>query len=351
MATVDEWPDILEVLVAGEDLSQEQAARAMGAIMSGEPTPSQIAAFLVALRMKGPCHAEMCGLLSAMLDAAEPIPIDGAGLIDTCGTGGSPQRRVAAFNVSTGAAVVAAAGGARVCKHGNRRATATSGSADVLETVGAVINLGGAGVAACIEQSGLGFCFAPRYHPGMRHAGPVRRELRVRTVFNFLGPLANPARPKGQVVGVSDPTMAGELARVLQANGATRAMVVFGHDGLDELTTTSTSTVYELRDGEVNRFTLDPRELGIARAGRGDLEGGDAATNAAAVRAVLNGEPGPVRDIALLNAAAALVVAGRADKIGDALELARAAVDSGAGARVLEDWLRVAGEAYTAEEG
>ena len=347
--TVDDWPEILEVLVGGEDLSQEQAARAMAAIMSGEPTPSQIAAFLVALRMKGPCHAEMCGLLDAMLDAAEPIPIDGSGIIDTCGTGGSPQRRVAAFNVSTGAALVAAGGGARVCKHGNRKATATSGSADTLEALGAVINLGGDGVASCIEESGLGFCFAPRFHPGMRHAGPVRRELRVRTVFNFLGPLANPARPKGQVVGVSDPTMAAELARVLQANGATRAMVVFGHDGLDELTTTTASTVVELAEGRIRTYDVQPVAFGLEQVDTDQLAGGDAAVNADLLKRIVGGEGGPHRDIVVLNAGAGLFVAGVAGSLEEGVAKAQESIDSGAAARTLDRFVEAYQNAADAE--
>ena len=332
--TID-WPQVLDRLASGEDLSQAEAAGAMRAIMTGESSAAQIAAFLMALRMKRPSHEEMCGLLAAMLDAAEPLPIAGD-VIDTCGTGGSPQRRVAAFNVSTAAALVAAGGGAQVCKHGNRKATATSGSADTLEALGVVIDLDPVGVGRCVEASGMGFCFAPRYHPGMRHAGPVRRELRVRTVFNFLGPMANPARPTGQVVGVSDPTMAPELAAVLGANGATRAMVVFGHDGLDELTTTTASTIYELGDGEIRHYDVQPAALGLEPVTTDDLAGGDPDTNALLVRRLLDGEQGPHRDIVVLNAGAALVVAGIAATLEEGVAGAQAAIDSGAAASVLE---------------
>jgi anthranilate phosphoribosyltransferase len=269
-----------------------------------------------------------------MLDAAEPLPIAGD-VIDTCGTGGSPQRRAAAFNVSTAAALVAAGGGAQVCKHGNRKATATSGSADTLEALGVVIDLDPAGVARCVEESGMGFCFAPRYHPGMRHAGPVRRELRIRTVFNFLGPMANPARPTAQVVGVSDPSMAPELAAVLRANGAKRAMVVFGHDGLDELTTTTASTVYELADGEIDHYDVQPAGLGLQPVTTEDLVGGDPETNAALLRGILDGERGPHRDIVVLNAGAALAVAGIAASLEDGVAAAAAAIDSGAAASAL----------------
>ncbi len=330
-----DWADVLERLIAGEDLSQGEAAEAMASIMSGTATHAQIGGFLVALRTKGPSHGEMCGLLAAMLDAAEPLPVDGE-LIDTCGTGGSPQRRVAAFNVSTAAALVAAGGGARVCKHGNRKATATSGSADTLEALGVVVDLGPSGVAKCIDASGMGFCFAPHFHPGMRHAGPVRRELRIRTVFNFLGPLANPARPSGQVVGVSDPSMAPELAAVLRTNGARRAMVVFGHDGLDELTTTTASTVVELDDGQIRTYDIQPAGLGLEPVSSDDLAGGDPQTNASLVRSVLSGKPGPHRDIVVLNAGAALFVANIAHSLDEGVAAAQQSIDSGAAASVLD---------------
>ena len=330
-----DWAEVLEQLIAGHDLSQAEAAAAMSSIMAGEATPAQISGFLVALRTKGASHEELCGLLAAMLDAAEPLPVDGP-VIDTCGTGGSPQRRVAAFNVSTAAAIVAAGGGARVCKHGNRKATATSGSADTLEALGVVIDLGPAGVARCIEESGMGFCFAPHFHPGMRHAGPVRRELRIRTVFNFLGPMANPARPRGQVVGVSDPSMANELAHVLRANGAHRAMVVFGHDGLDELTTTTASTVVELNEGEIRTYDIQPAGLGIKPVEGGDLLGGDANANAALVRGIVDGKAGPHRDIVVLNAGAALFVANVAHSLDEGVAAAQQSIDSGAAASTLD---------------
>jgi anthranilate phosphoribosyltransferase len=330
-----DWAEVLERLIAREDLTRAEAAAAMESIMAGDATPSQISGFLVALRAKGASHEELCGLLAAMLDAAEPLPISGD-VIDTCGTGGSPQRRVAAFNVSTAAALVAAGGGARVCKHGNRKATATSGSADTLEALGVVIDLGPAGVARCIEESGMGFCFAPHFHPGMRHAGPVRRELRIRTVFNFLGPMANPARPRGQVVGVSDPSMAGELAGVLGANGPPRAMVVFGHDGLDELTTTTASTVVELNDGEIRTYDVQPAGLGLQQVTSDDLLGGDPETNAALVRGIVDGKPGPHRDIVVLNAGAALFVAKCAHSLAEGVASAQESIDSGAAASTLD---------------
>jgi anthranilate phosphoribosyltransferase len=343
------WPALLDRLVEGEDLSQAEAAGAMGAIMGGESSPAQISAFLVAMRMKRATHEELCGLLAAMLDAAEPLPIDGD-VIDTCGTGGSPQRRTAAFNVSTAAALVAAGGGAQVCKHGNRKATATSGSADTLEVLGVVIDLDPAGVARCVRDSGMGFCFAPRYHPGMRHAGPVRRELRIRTVFNFLGPMANPARPRGQVVGVSDPTMADELAHVLRTNGAKRAMVVFGHDGLDELTTTTASTVYELADDAIRHYDIQPAGFGLEPVSGDDLAGGDAEANAALVRGILEGKRGPHRDIVVLNAGAALFVAEVAHSLEEGVARAQEAIDSGAAAATLERLAAASQAAATAAE-
>ena len=259
-------------------------------------------------------------------------------VIDTCGTGGD---RSGTINVSTVAAFVAAGAGARVCKHGNRAATSAAGSADVLEALGVVIDLGPDGVAACVEQAGMGFCFAARFHPAMRHAIPVRRELGVPTVFNFLGPLANPARVRRQVVGVSDPAMAEKVLGVLRANGADHAWVVYGHDGLDELTTADRSTVHEWRHGEVRRFEVDPAALGLAPAVRGDLVGGDAATNATLARSILEGAPGARRDIVVLNAAAALVVAGVCADLAAGVAAAEKSIDSGAATRVLDDLVRV----------
>ncbi len=232
-----------------------------------------------------------------------------------------------------------------MCKHGNRAASSRAGSADVLEALGVVIDLGPDGVAECVEQAGMGFCFAARFHAAMRHAVPVRRELGVPTVFNFLGPLANPARVRRQVVGVSDPRMAEKVLGVLQANGADHALVVYGHDGLDELTTADTSTVLELRDGTVRAYVVDPVELGLAPCTRADLLGGDAATNAGLARSVLDGARGPHRDIVVLNAAAALVVAGVSDDLADGIAAAAASIDGGHAAAVLEAMVRVSGAA------
>lgn len=327
---------MLGALCARRDLTVEEAEAAMGEILDGAATPAQIAAFIVGLRMKGETAEEMAGLLRAMLAHAEPVPVDQAlrdRLVDTCGTGGDRRHTI---NVSTAAALVVAGAGVPVCKHGNRAASSASGSADVLEALGVVIDLGPEGVARCITEAGMGFCFAPRFHPAMRHAAPVRRELGVPTVFNFLGPLANPARVRRQVLGVSDPGMAERMAAVLRAEGAERALVVYGHDGLDELTTTTTSTVFELQGGEVRVYAVDPAELGLGPAALADLEGGDAAANAACVRRVLDGERGPKRDLVVLNAAAGLVAAGVAEGLPDGVELAAAAIDEGRAAAVLE---------------
>lgn len=341
-AALGGWPVLLGRLLAGDDLSGEEAGAALGEVLSGAAGEAQIAAFVTALRMKGETVEELAGLVRAMLAHAEPLPLQ-RDLVDTCGTGGDRSRSI---NVSTIAALVVAGAGARVCKHGGRAASSAAGSADVLEALGVVVDLGPRGVARCVEEIGMGFCFAPRFHPAMRYAIPVRRALGVPTVFNFLGPLANPARARYQVVGVSDPAMAEKMLGVLVANGASRAMVVYGHDGLDELSTTGPSTVLQAvvatpqSSPEITMSTVDPAELGLAPATMDDLRGGDAATNAQAVRQVLAGEKGPHRDIALLNAAAALVVCGQADDLGAGLALASSVVDDGRADAVLEALVR-----------
>jgi anthranilate phosphoribosyltransferase len=330
------WPAVLSTVMAGDSLSADEARAAMGEILAGDATPAQISGFLVALRMKGESADEMAGMVGAMLDASERVPVDPVGLVDTCGTGGSPSRRSAAFNVSTIAAVVVAGAGGRVCKHGNRGASSTSGSFDLLEALGVRIDLGPEEVARCIDEVGIGACFAPRFHPAMRHAGPPRRELGVPTVFNLLGPLANPARVRRQVVGVSQPAMAERMARVLEMNGAEHVLVVSCADGLDELSTTGTSDVVELRDGELTSWTVDCGDLGLAPCTIDDLAGGDATTNAALARAILAGESGPHRDVVVLNAAAALYVAGTVADLAAGIEHAMAAIDSGAAATTLD---------------
>ena len=343
------WPAVLGPLTAGVDLGAEQAAAALTEILEGNATSGQIAAFIVALRMKGETVEEMVSLLATLLEFAEPVPLPaGLAVVDTCGTGGD---RSGTINVSTMAAVVVAGAGAPVCKHGNRAASSPSGSADVLEALGVAIDLGPVQVARCVETVGMGFCFAPRFHAALRHAGPTRRELGVPTVFNFLGPMANPARARRQVLGVSDPAMAEKMIGVLRANGAERALVVYGHDGLDELTTTTTSTVWELRDGSVRTYAVDPAELGLPASNPEALLGGDAVRNAELTRRVLAGEHSPQRDFVLLNAAAGLVAAGLADDLIGGLEAATASVDDGRAAVVLDRLIKASQEQAAASEG
>ncbi len=327
------WSELLDLLADGHDLSLEQTQTAFDAVLAGEATPAQIGALLLGLQFNGITTDELTGVVRSLMNACEGFSVD-ADAIDTCGTGGSLQRRQAAFNVSTVSSFVVAGAGGKVCKHGNRRASATSGSADLLEALGVQVELEGAGVSRCVASAGVGFMLVPKFHPGMRHAGPVRRELGIRTVLNFAGPLANPAGVKRQVVGVADGSMASTVARVLLANGAERAMVVFGHDGLDELTITGPSTVLEIRDGLVVEHLIEPKALGI-KVQRRAPEGGDTAANVALARSVLAGDAGPHRDIVVLNAAAGLVVAGVIDDIADGVLCATEAIDSGAAAAAL----------------
>lgn len=336
------WSGVLRTLIAGDDLSASHAGAALAEVLEGAATSAQIAAFVVALRIKGETVAEMSGLVQAMLQAAERVPLPpGLVAVDTCGTGGARSRRAAAFNVSTIASFVIAGGGAAVCKHGNRAASSTSGSADLLEALGMVIDLGPEGVARCVTEAGLGFCFAPRFHPSMRHAGPTRRELGVPTVFNFLGPLANPAGVRRQVVGVSDPGMAEKMIGVLEAKGADRALVVYGHDGLDELTTADSSTLLELVNREVRSSAVDPAALGLSCPDGRAPAGGDPQRNAELCRSVLAGERGPHRDIVALNAAAGIVVCELAGDMAEAVELAQAVIDDGRAADVLDRLVKV----------
>jgi anthranilate phosphoribosyltransferase len=315
---------ILARLVRGDDLDAREVAAALGEILEGRVTDVQAAGFIVAMRAKGETEEELATFVTTMHRYSERVAVDGA--IDTCGTGGD---RAGTINVSTMAALIAAGAGVKVVKHGGRASSSQCGSADVLEALGVAIELGPEDVATCVADAGVGFCFAPRYHPAMRFVGPARRELAVPTTFNFVGPLANPARVRRQAVGVSDETMATKMLGTLRALGAERAVVFHGDDGLDELTTTTTSTVHELVDGGISTFTVDPMDLGISRAEPPALAGGDAATNAAAVEAVLAGDKGAHRDIALLNAAAALVVAGTAPDLAAGVEIATDAIASG----------------------
>lgn len=328
------WAAVLGPLTDRRDLPATHAEAAMAEILAGSATPAQIAGFIVALRMKGETVDELRGLLDAMASAAARVPLASVeGVVDIVGTGGDRSHSV---NVSTMAAIVVAGAGVPVCKHGNRAASSRCGSADLLEALGVNLDLDPEGVARCVETAGMGFCFAPRFHPSMRHAGPTRRELGVPTVFNLLGPLANPAGVRRQVVGVADAAMAERMARVLAARGAERAMVVRGDDGLDELTTTTTSTVVELVDGDVRTTTVDPAHLGIDRCRPDELVGGDAVANADVARRVLAGEKGPHRDVVVLNAAAGLVVGGAAPDLVEGVERAAASIDAGLAAAALD---------------
>jgi anthranilate phosphoribosyltransferase len=329
------WPGVLTTLTNGGDLGVEGGQAVMQEILSGSATPAQIAGVIIALRMKGETIDEMTGMVRAMQGASVPITLD-VDAIDVVGTGGSPTLRRAALNVSTMAAFVVAGAGVPVCKHGNRKASSTSGSFDVLEALGVNIEVTPEQVARCVAEAGVGFCFARAFHPAMRHAGPVRAELGVPTVFNVLGPLSNPARVTRQVVGVADGSLAERMIGVLRNNGSVRSMVVHGTDGLDEMSTTAPTVVFELRDGEITRYEVDPAGLGIQPVSVADLEGGDAARNAEIVGTVLAGQIGPHRDIVLLNAAAGLVVGGAADDLPGGLELAAASIDGGKAAAALD---------------
>jgi anthranilate phosphoribosyltransferase len=344
------WPDAIGRLLRREDLPDELVEQAMSAILAGDATDAQIAAFAVGMRGKGETPAELATLVRTMLSFAERVDLSDvdAPLIDTCGTGGD---RAGTVNVSTMAAIVAAAAGARVAKHGGRAASSQCGSTDVLEALGVVIDLGPDGVARCVREAGIGFCFAQRYHSAMRFAAPVRRELGTPTTFNFLGPLANPAGVRRQVLGVADPGMAGRVIGALQQLGTERALVFYGHDGLDELTVSTTSTVHELRDGDVRVYDVDPADFGIGRADHGALAGGDAAGNADVVHKTFAGTSGPIRDIVTLNAAAALVVADLVDDLGAGVELAGALVDDGRAGATLDAFVRVSVAAREAGVG
>ena len=333
------WPDVLSTLVAGRDLTTEQARWAMDEVFAGAATPVQLAGFVVALRAKGETVEEVSGIADAMLAAANPISVPGR-LLDVVGTGGDRSMSV---NLSTMAAIVAAGAGALVVKHGNRSASSQSGSADVLEALGIRLDLAPDRVGQVAQVAGITFCFSAAFHPAMRHAAVPRRELGIATTFNILGPLTNPVRPHAQAIGCADVRMAPVMAGVL-AGRPVDAWVFRGDDGLDELTTTSTSTVWRVRSGEVTQSTIDPAELGIARATTEDLRGGDAAHNADVVRRVLAGETGPIRDAVVLNAGAALAVYDQPDEnveVALAAGVAKAAeaLDSGAAEAALERWV------------
>jgi anthranilate phosphoribosyltransferase len=325
----------LDTLAAGRDLSEAEAASVLAEIMTGEVSHVQIAGFLIALRTKGETIEEIAGLARTMRALALPVVVARDDLVDTAGTGGGRST----FNVSTTAALIAAAAGCAIAKHGNRSATSGSGSADLLEALGARIDLGPEDVAHCIESVGFGFMFAPSHHQATRFVVPVRRDLAVRTIFNFLGPLTNPAGARRQLVGVADATYLETIAGVLARLGVDRALVVSSEDGLDEISTSAATRIIEVNGDQIDVYSVTPQELGVELAGGDGLGGGDPRRNAAVTRAVLAGEPGPARDLALVNAGATIYVAGRAATLAEGVDGARAAVDDGRAARTLEAFI------------
>jgi anthranilate phosphoribosyltransferase len=334
------WPSILSELLAGRDLDVATAHQVMTTILHGDATAAQIAGFLVALRAKGEHPDELTGLLDGAMEQASLVALtedERDRCVDIVGTGGDGSQSV---NVSTMAALVIAGAGVPVCKHGNRSASSACGSADLLELLGVAIELHADGVAACVREAGIGFCFAPVFHPAFRFAGPPRRELGVPTAFNLLGPMANPGRVRRQVIGVADPRFVEPMVLTLQRCGLTHAWVVHG-DGLDELTTTAPSTVCALVDGAIEEFTVDPADLGLAPATADDLRGGGPEENAEVIRRVLDGARGAHRDIVVLNAGAGLVVGGAVDDLADGIVLAGEVIDDGRARAALDALVRV----------
>ncbi len=333
-------PDLLtraiDTLAAGHDLSLEDAAAVLREIMAGNASEIQIAAFLIALRTKGETVDELAGLARTMRSMAARVAVTSDDLLDTAGTGGGRQT----FNVSTTAALVAAGAGCTVAKHGNRSATGLSGSADVLEALGARIDLGPVQVARCIDDVGFGFMFAPAHHQATRYVVPVRRELAVRTIFNFLGPLTNPAGATRQLIGVSDPAYLETMAGALALLGTKHALLVSSDDGLDELSVSAPTQVVEVVDGEIRRYVVAPEDVGLGRAPADDIPGGDPAQNAETARAIFAGRAGPARDLAALNAGAAIYAGGGADTLEAGVRAAERTIDAGAAADALERFVR-----------
>lgn len=342
MSAIDDiggWPAILSALLDRTDLSAAEARAAMTTVLAGDATAAQLIAFVVALRAKGETAEEISGLLDAVLASATIVPLAPEILeraVDVVGTGGDRSHSI---NVSTISAIVVAGAGVPVCKHGARAASSQCGAADLLEELGVAIELPPEGVARCVERAGIGFCLAARYHPAFRFAAPSRREIGIPTVFNLLGPMANPARVRRQLIGVANPAFAERMLASLRIHGSVSAWVVNG-DGLDELSTTGPSTVIELRDGAVRTFTVDPVELGLAPAIPEELVGGSPAVNADHARRVLGGDRGPHRDIVVLNAGAALLVAGRVPDLPTGIAVAADAIDNGSASNALDGLVR-----------
>src|SRR3954467_4464350 len=331
----------IDAVASGRSLSADEASAVLEVIMAGDASEVQIAGFLIALRAKGETEAELAGLARTMRALATRVECEREDLLDTAGTGGGRPP----FHVSPPAALIAPGAGCAVAKHGNRSATSLSGSADLLEALGARIDLGPGAVAACIRDAGFGFMFAPAHHQATRFVVPVRKELAVRTIFNFLGPLTNPAGARRQLVGVSDPRMLERIAGALARLGVDRALVVSSEDGLDEMSTSGATRVYEVRSpDEVRSYTITPAEAGLPTSPPGAVAGGTPEQNAATTRAILAGEPGPERDLALINAGAAIYAAGRVGSIAEGVDAAAAAIDGGHAADALERYLEISRE-------
>ncbi len=326
--------EALNKIVEGGSLDAAEAERVMASVMAGEVSPARLAALLTALRMKGESDDEILGFARAMRAAAVPVAAP-PHAIDTCGTGGDASN---SFNISTGSAIVAAAAGVTVAKHGNRSASSKCGSADVLEALGVKIAVTAEQAEQCLERVGIAFLFAPAFHPAMRHAGPTRGEIGIRTVFNILGPLSSPARVKRQALGVASPELAPRMAAILGGLGCERALVFHGSDGLDEITLGGPTTVHDLKDGTVTSYEVRPEDLGLAGAPSDALVGGGPEENAAILRSLFSGETGPRRDALLANAAAGLVVAGKADDLPAGVRLAAEVIDSGAAAAKVDEF-------------
>jgi anthranilate phosphoribosyltransferase len=327
--------EAIAALVAGKSLTADEAAGVMGEIMQGEATPAQFGAFVTALRIKGETAEELTGLARMMRAKVIPIAVPYP-VVDTCGTGGDGSGT---FNISTAAAIVAAAAGVKVAKHGNRAASSQCGSADVLESLGVIIDLAPERVKRCLDEVGICFMFAPLFHPAMKYAAAPRREVGIRTVFNVLGPLTNPAGAESQLLGVADAALLEKMALVLKGLGSVHALVVHGGDGLDEITVCGNTGVCELKDGEIVRYTIDPEDFGLAKAAPGSLKGGDAKENAALFRDVLAGTPGPKLDAVLLNAAAVLYAGDKVSDLKQGVALARETIFSGRATAKLQEFI------------
>ena len=339
MTTLDDyggWPGVLATLASGRDIGAGEAQAALGAILAGEATDAQVAAFIVALRLKGPAVGELLGLVGAMRDAATPLDIP-AHAIDIVGTGGTAGRKAHALNVSTMACFVAAGAGATVCKHGSVKASSTSGAFDLLDAIGVPMGQSPEQVAGAVRSVGLGFAFAKAFHPAMRHVAGVRSQVGISTIFNLLGPLSHPGHAQRQVIGVLERSLAPTMAAVLQATGSVRSLVVHGDGRFDEFTTTGPNLVVDLNEGKVTEYLVDAADVGLAPATPDELRGGDAVANARILAGILAGEPGPKRDMVVLNAAAGLLVAGVADDLSAGVEAAAAAIDDGRAAQKFDE--------------